>query len=382
MIADRVLFVDDDPNILASFMRQLRKHLQMSAALNGEQGLEVVENQGPFAVIVADMRMPGMSGTQFLAQVKEIAPNSVRMMLTGNADLQTAINAVNEGHIFRFLTKPCPRETLVCALNDGIRQYRLIMAEKELLEQTLSGSIKVLTEVLSLVNPLAFSRSSRIRRYAMHIATQLQLPNAWQYRLAAMLSQVGCVALPPDVLDKVYAGQPLADFEQEMFDSHPLVGRNLLGNIPRLEPIARMIEGQHQPFDGTLRDVDADDPVALGSELLKAALGFDQLITAGLTPADAILEMQRQPRVYDPRMVAVLRNLPRDETARTLRLARVTDLNTQMIVDEDVYAKNGLLLVPKGQEVTYPVLERLRNFSRGVGIVEPFRVLVRPTERA
>ena len=124
-----------------------------------------MNDDGPFAVIVADRSMPGMDGIQLLAKVKACSPNTVRMMLTGNADMQTAIDAVNEGHIFRFLTKPCPPESLTASLQAAIEQYRLITAERELLEKTLRGSVKVLCEVLSVVKPTAFGRASRITRY-------------------------------------------------------------------------------------------------------------------------------------------------------------------------------------------------------------------------
>ena len=103
----RILCVDDDSNILLGYQRALRKQFQIEVALGGEEGLAAVRNQGPYAVIVADMRMPGMDGVELLAKVREIAPDTVRMMLTGNADQQTALEAVNQGHIFRFMTKPC-----------------------------------------------------------------------------------------------------------------------------------------------------------------------------------------------------------------------------------------------------------------------------------
>ena len=103
----RVLCVDDDSNILLGYQRALRKQFQIEVALGGAEGLAAVRNRGPYAVIVADMRMPDMNGVELLAQVREIAPDTVRMMLTGNADQQTALVAVNQGHIFRFMTKPC-----------------------------------------------------------------------------------------------------------------------------------------------------------------------------------------------------------------------------------------------------------------------------------
>ncbi|GAB4362384.1 MAG: response regulator [Deltaproteobacteria bacterium] len=384
MTEERVLFVDDDPNILASFTRQLHRQYRIVTAESGAVGLETVEREGPFAVIVSDMRMPGMDGAEFLSRVKTIAPDSVRIMLTGNADLQTAVMAVNRGEIFRFLNKPCSRETLSAAVDAGIRQYRLVTAEKELLEQTLGGSIRLLSDLLGLVNPLSFSRASRIRRYATHIAQGLGLRDLWQYRVAAALSHVGCVTIPSDVLDKVYAGQSLTDEERAMYEGHPRVGAKLLQNIPRLEPVARMIEGQRMSWNGGAKgtDLSEEDPVRVGSCLLRVAIDFERLVSAGKSREEAIAEMRIRAEEYHPGMLSALQNLPHGEERWVQRKIGVRELVAQMILDEDVRSRNGMLLVPKGQEVTYPVLERLRNFAAGVGVAEPFRVLLRVEESA
>jgi len=106
MMNEKILFVDDDLNILHSFKRNLRKHFNIATASGGEEGLEKLTQDGPFAVVVSDMRMPGMNGTQFLSQVREKYPNIVRILLTGQADMKDAIEVVNQGQIHQFLTKP------------------------------------------------------------------------------------------------------------------------------------------------------------------------------------------------------------------------------------------------------------------------------------
>ncbi|MEW5961504.1 MAG: HD domain-containing phosphohydrolase [Chloroflexota bacterium] len=376
---EQVLFVDDDSNLLAALKRLLRKQFELSLAQGGEEGLELLERAGPFAVVVADMRMPGMDGVEFLSLVKERSPETVRMMLTGNADLQTAINAVNEGNIFRFLTKPCPMETIAATLTAGLEQYRLINAERELLEKTLRGSIKVLTDILGLVNPIAFSRANSIRRYVRHITIQLRLPQPWQYEIAALLSQIGCVTLPPDTLDKIYAQAPLSDEEKHMFTAHPTVGYNLLANIPRLELIAQMIGQQQKSFRAfpSLNDLtDEERTVTLGAQILKVALDLDQMVVHGTPFKEALTLLRIQPREYNPEIVGCLSNLHIADIDQEVKVVRVRDLNTRMIADDDIKARNGLLLVPKGQEITYPVLERLRNFAQRIGVVEPIRVVI------
>jgi DNA-binding NtrC family response regulator len=142
---EKVLFVDDDRNLLASCERSFRRKFTVETAEGGEAALQAIAERGPFAVVVSDRQMPGMDGIQLLSLVRQRAPDTVRIMLTGNVDLEGAIKVVNEGNIFRFLTKPCALEILGKAVEDALAQYRLVTAEKELLNKTLSGSIKLLT---------------------------------------------------------------------------------------------------------------------------------------------------------------------------------------------------------------------------------------------
>ena len=153
-MTQRVLLVDDEQNVLDGFRRNLRK-FDITTAIGPLEGLQEVETNGPFAVVVSDLQMPQMDGIEFLTKVEAMVPKTVRIMLTGQADMSVSIAAVNEGHVFRFLNKPCPPELLAATLNDAIEQYRLVEAERQLLEETLRGAVEVLTDVLGLVQALA-----------------------------------------------------------------------------------------------------------------------------------------------------------------------------------------------------------------------------------
>jgi response regulator RpfG family c-di-GMP phosphodiesterase len=138
------------------------------------------------AVIMSDMRMPGMDGATFLARARQVAPDAVRMLLTGQADVDAAAAAINEGQIFRFLTKPCPPPMLLAAFASAVEQHELITAERVLLEQTLHGSIKTLTDVLALVSPTSFGRATRIKQLVSDLAERLAIRERWQVEVAAM----------------------------------------------------------------------------------------------------------------------------------------------------------------------------------------------------
>ena len=379
-MTQKILFVDDDSNLLAALNRRLRKKFDMEIAIGPEQGLMVLEQVGPFAVVVADMRMPGMDGVTFLRRVRDISPDTVRIMLTGNADMQTAIDAVNEGNIFRFLTKPCPYEVMDVALNAALEQHRLVVAEHELLEKTLMGSIKVLADVLSLASPLAFNRATRIRSYVRHIVRNLQLTKGWQFEIAALLSEIGSITMPTDMLERVYAQAPLSADEREMFDTHPAVGSRLLANIPRLESISQMIAAQQKSLNVFPPQEKMDDDakhIALGAQVLKVVLDFDKLVLSGIPYREALAVLRAKQDEYNAKVVIALESLKFEEISEVVKTIFVKDIRTGMIAHQDIEAENGLLLVPKGQEITYPVLERLRNFYRRVGVAEPFRVLIR-----
>lgn len=373
-----ILFVDDEPKILSAYQRQLRKKFHIDIALGGEKALKFIACGGPYAVIISDMKMPGMDGIQLLSKVKKESPETVRIMLTGYADQETAINAVNEGNIFRFLTKPCPSILLVKTIEAGIKQYQLVMAERELLRKTLSGSIKVLTEILSLINPEAFGPATRIKQYIRQIVEELQLPNSWQFEIAAMLSQIGCVTLPIDMIKKTHSGVPLSNEEKEIFANHPKVGSNLLANIPRLELVAKMIAAQQKSIDYeiSIADLNEEDIIAFGGRILKLALEFDELVMRGLSVNRSLARLRKRYGRYNSELIDILANLEIAKPNRIVKSIYTRELRINMILDEDIKAENGNLLVSKGQEVTYPVIGHLRSFSRRSKIVEPFRVII------
>ncbi|HHL33886.1 MAG TPA: response regulator [Desulfobulbaceae bacterium] len=374
-MTDKILFVDDEANVIQSMKRQLRKRFPMQTALSGDEALRKMKEEGPFAVIVSDMRMPGMNGIELLKKVKNLYPDTVRIMLTGNADQETAIEAVNSGEIFRFLTKPCSTAVLVPALALAQRHYRLINAEKELLQQTLMGSITVLSELLSQANPTVFSAGRRIKRYATHAAQKMDLPNIWQIEVAAMLAQIGCISLPSDVINKRYAGLPLDEEEERMWTDYPEIGARLLDNIPRLESVTKIIRLQQKNFDTFDEELKTREfeEVLVGAQILKAVIDLDLLLHQGYGLRKAIVRLQAGQGTYNPEVLAVLGDIPFQDNIRHVSLA-IDDITVGMIAGEDITAKNGALILPKGQKITWSSLQGLYNFSRKVGIVEPVKV--------
>jgi CheY-like chemotaxis protein len=374
----RVLFIDDEPHILKAYRIRLAQRFDFVTALGAEKALEILEAQPPFAVVLTDMRMPGMDGIELLDVVRNRWPDAIRMMLTGNADLQTAIDAVNRGQVFRFLTKPCDHELLGSALDDGIEMFRLAESEKVLLTQTLHGVIRVLTDLLALVHPLAFGRTSRLRRY-IRFLDQRDAPigTRWSLELAAMLCQTGCIAMPEDLLERFYAEKPLDDEEQQICSRHAELASELVRNIPRLEQIAAVIAAQDRP----LGPASPADETALHARVLKTLIEFDKQMLLGQEPDSAAYQLGKRPDLADGQLVKILADLPLRPGGMEQRFCRIHELDGRMILAQDVRARNGRLLVASGVEVTAPLRMHLARWARKIGIEEPIRVSV-PADQA
>src|SRR5580704_10000807 len=217
----RVLCVDDEPRVVEGLVLHLRKDYEVHTALSGAEALKVLKELGGAAVVVSDMRMPGMDGATLLHHVMSVFPDATRILLTGEAGRDAAIDAVNKAHIFRFLIKPCPPEQLKAAVEAGVMQHRLIGAERTILKETLIGCIKALVDVLAIVNPVAFGRASRLKRLAVSFAGTLQCGDFWQLEAAALLSQIGYLSLPAELVEKLYFGERLTPEEKTLAEGVP-----------------------------------------------------------------------------------------------------------------------------------------------------------------
>jgi response regulator RpfG family c-di-GMP phosphodiesterase len=373
-----VLCVDDERLVTEALAVHLQRHFDVTTAESGEAGLDELGRGVPFAVVLSDMRMPGMSGAEFLAAAWVRWPTTARILLTGHADVKAALAAINQGHTSRFLVKPCPVKTVLEAVAEGAEQHRLAHAEKELLEQTLAGSVKVLTDLLCLSSPLAFGRATRIERRLAALCDEFEVRERWAIGLSAPLFHVGFVTLPDTVAHKIYYGQPLEPAEQALLDGLPAVSDQLLANIPRLEPVREIILAQARRFDGAGAPPAAPrgEAIPLGARMLRAALDLDSLEAAGAALDAAMDAMAARCGVYDPRVVEALGALAGHRVRMgEVRPLPVAGLKPGMVLAEDIRLRNGTLLVARQLTVTLSVVSRLRNLSPG-SVIEPVLVHV------
>ena len=361
----KILFVDDEPNVLQSIRRTLRSKFDVDTAEGGEEALGMLTVNGTYAVIVSDMRMPGMNGVELLSQAKLQSPDTVRMMLTGNADQQTAVDAVNHGDIFRFLNKPCESDELSGALTSGIQQHRLITAEKDLLENTLQGSIKALTDVLALTNPDVFGRTTRFKHRIRQIADEMGLTDTWQLDDVAMLSLIGSIAIREDLLKRKLSGESISFDELAEFALHAKVGADLLTPIPRMEDIAQAIRYQEKNFDGSghPRDDLKGEDIPLGARLIKIILDFDAFESSGDSEQAALGKLKAQSHYYDPAVLSACENTFEQDSPLVVKPVPIAQLADGMLLAGDVVTVGKVLLVAKGQETTQSVRRHLQNYQ-------------------
>jgi response regulator RpfG family c-di-GMP phosphodiesterase len=375
----RILCIDDDVALLEGLRRQLHRHFETVSATSGEHGLIRLRADGPFSVIMTDMRMPGMNGAEVLAQARLLEPDTVRVLLTGQADIDNAVSAVNDGNVFRFLIKPCPPDILLRALGDAVAQYRLINAARELLEQTLRGSVSALLETLSLANPMAFARAGRISTIVVEMIKAVDAPDAWCIEVSAMLSQIGTVVLPPDVIAKIHGGLILTRDEAELVDRLPEMAEQLLAHIPRLEEVREIIKKQRLPYsNGTATPTVATiNDTPLGARMLNLATALETLETRGLSRADALEVLAGRAFKYDPALLGCLRaadSASPDEPP--ILEVKAYELTSNMTIARDVTDSHGRLLVGRGYRVTRNLIDRIDNWKRTTIINEPIYVTV------
>ncbi|HWD38794.1 MAG TPA: HD domain-containing phosphohydrolase [Fimbriimonas sp.] len=372
----KLLFVDDEPNVLAALRRTVGSKWQTETAQSGPAALDLIQRNGPYAVVLADMRMPGMSGLEVLKLVATIAPNTSRVMLTGNVDQKTAVDAVNQGSVFRYLNKPCDDEVLMATLDAAVSQNELATARQELIEKTLAGSVKLLSDVLAYVDPAIFGESKELLARAKLLCSRANYKDAWQIEIAAMLSKVGIVSLPPSLAAKARMGQELREAEKELLSKVPQVGHDLLAQIPYLQPVAEIVLHQDARFNGSgyLGDKTRGDSLPFGARVLFILKEMGAL-EAELGDLNLALKTMATRRGwYDPQILddaervfgTNISQLPHGVVASAARCLRVGNIPAH-----DIKTKDGRTIVPAGKSVSWVDLQKVTELLPLALVDEP-----------
>jgi FixJ family two-component response regulator len=366
-VKPKVLLVDDEPRVIESLALLLRREFDVRLASSPQEALKQLSEIHDLAVVVSDMRMPGMDGATLLHEILLRRPDVARILLTGEAGRDAAIRAVNEGQILRFLTKPCPTEDLKRAIDAGVVQHRLIHAERTMLKETLLGCINALMEVLALANPVAFGRAQRIKRMAMLCAGRFDCADFWQLEAAAMLSQLGYITVPEIVLEKMHAGHALTDPEKQKVAAVPDVSNSLLEHIPRLEPVIQILAALKYT-DAQLAKL-GEGTIGLGARILGGVIEYETQMASGKSAEQTFAHLRLMTSRFGEKLVMHLTECLAHEQRDTIsrmpqeREMLLRDVMPGMRLQSELRSSSGALLVPMNFEVSKTLLDRLSNIA-------------------
>jgi FixJ family two-component response regulator len=384
MTGETILLVDDEEIVITSLKRSL-EDLDIGGvktAVSGSEALDIIHATPNLAVIVSDFKMPGMNGVDLLALARNHIPDTTRILLTGVGDMEMAIDAVNRGHLFRFLVKPCMTDIFINSVKDGLRQYQLVISEHELLNKTLYGSVKVMVDILVALNPDVFTKSLRLRKLAREMSQALKIEDQiWEIELAALLCQVGAVTIPLNILYKWQNGMALDNNETEVIRSIPKMGAQLIKNIPRLENVAAAVGFQEFTYvDQITAQIPAGTRITDAAKVLRIILDFDRFFETKGKAFEAYKTMREREWEYEPTMLKIFEEkvLPiYRQSTLTVTVAspgekkvNLNDLKIGMVLSRDVVDKNGILIVAKGTVITDVLRYKLVNFFRFQAIAE------------
>jgi len=320
--------------------------------------LELIKKNN-YAVIVSDMNMPKMDGIEFFKNVMEVAPKSVRIMLTGNANNKTAIDAINNGHIFRFLTKPCPPQILLKAILEGIQQFQLVNTEKELLENTLKGSISVMSDLISMSNPFLYSIVKEIIELNNFILEKNSIEPRWEDKVAANFSLLGLLSVDIEKLSKLIEELSFND-DKPFYVDYFSLGGEILTSIPRLDFVVLILTSlRYSKSDLAFLREDIRIPTAA----LRLAIDYVFYSTKGFFQGEIIEKFLKSDRYYKD-FVTCLEHLDRNISVENLAELEITKIKEGMIIQRDVMSEKGLLLIPKDTVVNPTIIKLLKAFAK------------------
>lgn len=407
-----VLCVDDEPNILAALQRALRgPQLRVLTAAGGAEALQVLDGH-EVDLVISDMRMPGMDGAQLLEAVRQRWPATVRMLLTGHADMASTVAAVNRGGISRYVAKPWDAAELLAAVEQvgsvvALRRERDALAQltrrqnAELqslnldLEQrvarrtcelerantrlhvTYLQCIKAFVNLLELRSGALAGHGRRVADLARNIARAMKLDEqvARQVFIAGLVHDIGLLGMPDQLLDKPSARYTVD--EQSRYRDHTVRGEQTLLALEDMHELMPLVRSHHEHYDGRgFPEGLAGSAIALGARILAVADAYDELIHGSVigqavTVQEArTLVRQRRGDQFDPEVVDAFLHL--GEAHAPLRAARLvlpsSALEADMVLAEDLRSAHGVVMLTAGHRLTAALIARMRDFEERQGV--------------
>jgi response regulator RpfG family c-di-GMP phosphodiesterase len=376
-----VLVVDDTEANVDILVDALGELYDVSVAMDGREALEGVVESPP-DLILLDIMMPELDGYEVCRRLKGDARYAKIpiIFLTALTEVENKTKGFQLGAV-DYITKPFEIAEVKARVETHLK---LALAEWELQDlvvKTLGGAIEVLTEILSVANPTAFSRTSRLKRHANGLMAAFNLKDFWQIRMAAMLSQIGCIAISPETIEKIFSGQKVLVEEEEAYKRHPQIGYELIGKIPRLKEVAEIIVRQQdlQKNTGFQGDERAQRLIQMGSQILKLVLAYEKLTYSGKSSVDAMAELKKSEREYGPKLLEGFSRIVESEpkpSQMKVRKIYPRDIAVGMVLAKDIITSSGSVLVKTGTKINPFLFEILHDSSKSEYSEETFEVFI------
>ncbi|MEF2230795.1 MAG: HD domain-containing phosphohydrolase [Pseudodesulfovibrio sp.] len=366
----KIMLVTPDADFTAKAGTVLEPVVDLACLPDAEKALVMLAQDDRFAAVLSSVHLPGMNGLKFLAEVRAKHPRVMRLMVTADRSFKTAAGAINVAHISKLLPRPCPPKVLKAAVQEAVQKYRQERStDADATRELLLGCARMLVDILELTHPDAVQRSKRIRPRAQKVCAELKAMSSQSMDMVILLSNIGCVALPPELLEAMEAGTRLSKEDMQIYLTHPSIAAHLLGNVPRMAKIAEIIRHQNTPA--------AQEP-PMAARILKACIDMDQMELTGAPPEKALEFMLARPKVYDAEVLAALgRALEESRQARCLKLT-VAELEPGMVMQRNMVTTAGNILLNKGDALSEASHLRLQTFQDLLKVQEP--ICVEPPE--
>lgn len=361
-----ILFVDNDASVTEHLTDKFRRKCDVRHVDSYQAAQDMLAGDEEVAVVVADLDVGGGDGIVFLTKARLSSPDTVRMVYSARDAFADALNALNTGRVLRYIKKPCPAEEMTRFLVRGVQFHQESVKERKAMRRSLVGSVKALVDILDLVNPEAMGLSRRIRKGVLETGRAMGVKPLWRLELAVILSHIGCVTLPGEILEKMEEGRKLTPEEQSMFSMHPRIAADLLANIDQMGDVAEIVRRQRMGLH---------DGQPVEARIIKVALDLDRLVHKGGDPSEMLRRMRKKESTYDIEVVDAMLGVTTSNGDSSVVELPVEELEAGMVLADDLVNKDGSKLLLRGQSISKASLVRLQSFQEALGIIHPVSIL-------
>jgi CheY-like chemotaxis protein len=367
-----VLAVSGEAACLGKLREDLTESADVHFARTAQEALYKVGFGGLFSVVVSDLHLPDMSGTQLLQRVREQLPQCSSILMVHEINVSELISAVNEAEIFRVLPWTTESEAMRQAVESAARRHQEFEEERAQLVQAVRSSLDVMVEAVTLVNPAAMRSLTRVRRLARELCHSLGVEEGWKVEFAALFSHIATLTLPLETIAAMREGHAHELDRLAMASRSNVIAQRLVSRIPRLDGVRNLVRAA-----GRLARARSES-AELTAAVVCVCTDFGRFLAAGLEPDVAILRLQTQKPSIFPAVINGLEDVQRRTTEKTSRLITFDELRPGMTLVDPIRLVEGTVAVPANTAVTEQLIGRISSLALMQRLVEPFRIAGSP----